>query len=84
MLSRCRGGCYEAQYSYGRVAWIQGNRVHGYDPATRKRRSWPMPPIAPGAVIDLRFNAFEALIVSWPADAPQRGTLYAVAWPLKR
>ena len=81
VLSRCRGGCREAQYSFGRAFWLQGGRFHTYDPATGRRRSARVPARARGA-LELRLNGHEAALVARPGGAGSRtGELFVAPWP---
>ena len=82
LLSRCRGGCFEAQYSFGRAGWIQGRRVHGYDPSTHRRRSWAIPQrVQRGKDLGLRLNGYEAILFAASPGAPQHGEMFVVSWP---
>ena len=62
ILLGCRGGCRHASFFFGRILWIQGGRVHGYAPDTRRRRSVALPPSARGRAEALYGNRHELTV----------------------
>ena len=74
VLSRCRGGCSHWSVFYGRVLWLQGGRVHGYTPATRRRRSVALPAGAGGRVQSVYGNSHELAVTTGDI-------LFVAPWP---
>lgn len=80
LLSRCRGGCYAAQYSFGRVAWLEGRRVHGFEVRSRRRSSWRLPSrLGDLGELGLGFTAYEVVLVA-PSAAGSGAELFSAGW----